>query len=127
MGCSSPGRGTLDQPTVRRPPLSYLDPPVGAADARDGDAEGQNRSVLKVSYDPEADAAYGYVLVDVRSDHSAVDDDGLTTDIAEDGRLVGLEVLYVAAMPDLKRFTNLPGWARQAIRALVAGSASHAE
>jgi hypothetical protein len=50
------------------------------------------------------------------------DEAGLTTDIAEDGRLIGFEVLSVVAMSDLERFTNLPGRAREAIRALGAGS-----
>jgi uncharacterized protein YuzE len=80
--------------------------------------------VLKVTYDPEADAAYVYLPVDVVSHHTHKDEAGLITDIAEDGRLIGFEVLSVVAMPDLERFTNLPGWAREAIRALVAGSNS---
>jgi hypothetical protein len=55
-----------------------------------------------------------------------VDEDGLITDVSEDGRLIGSEVLGVVAMPDLERFTNLPVWARDAIRALVAGSKAFA-
>jgi uncharacterized protein YuzE len=82
----------------------------------------QTQSVLKVTYDPEADAAYVYVLVDVVSHRTPEDEDGLITDVSEDGRVIGFEVLDVVAAPDLERFTNLPVWAREAIRALVAGS-----
>ena len=82
----------------------------------------QTQCVLKVTYDPKADAAYVYVLVDVVSYRTPEDDDGLITDVSEDGRVIGYEVLGVVAAPDLERFTNLPVRAREAIRALVAGS-----
>jgi uncharacterized protein YuzE len=85
----------------------------------------QTHAVLKVTYDPEADAAYVHLLVDVQSHRTEEDDDGLITDIADDGRIIGFEVLNVVAMPDLERFTSLPAWAREAIRALVAGSATY--
>jgi uncharacterized protein YuzE len=84
----------------------------------------QTQDVLKVTYDPEADAAYVYLLVDVPSHSTPEDETGMITDLAEDGRLIGFEVLGVVAMPGLDHFTNLPDWAREAIRALVAGSNS---
>jgi uncharacterized protein YuzE len=63
----------------------------------------QTHAVLKVSYDPEAGAAYVYLLVGVASHHTHEDQAGLITDYAEDGRLLGFEVLSVVAVPDLER------------------------